>query len=153
MVVSSNSNENRAAMWQFLRLRGVEIPRSEDFQAIGRISPSTGKLVGVVGFNGFCGQVCWIHMAGDGNWISRELLRAAFHYPFVQVPVVQLFGAVAGDNFKALKLNKHLGFQVLYRVRNGWAGGIDLVVHSMSAAECKWLRMPQPRRKDVAQAA
>lgn len=147
MLVISNTEENRSALYLFLRLRGVELPKSEDFQAIGRLSPFTGKLMGVVGYNGFCGQVCCIHMAGDGNWISRELLKTAFHYPFRQVGVVQLFGYAAADNYRALKLNKHLGFEVIHRVRNGWSSGVDLVVHGMTADKCRWLNMKERRNE------
>lgn len=139
MIVSSSTDLYKWALYGFLKKRGVEIPRSEDFQAIGRLSPLTKDLIGVVGYNGFCGQVCSMHMAGDGNWINRQLLWAAFDYPFNQAKCVQVFATVAETNYKALKLNLHLGFKTIGLVPNGWAEGVNLILLTMNKRDCRWL--------------
>lgn len=140
MIVTSDTDANKHAMWQFLYDRGVRLHRSEDFQAIGRVSPATEQLIGVVAYNGFCGNVCQMHIAGDGNWVSREFIRAAFDYPFRQLGLAAVLGALPADNHKAMKFDTHFGMREVHRITNGWANGVDLVLVQMNREDCKWLR-------------
>jgi len=132
------SAEDKRMALQFLGAHGVILLETSDFNALGRFNPER-KLIGVVGYNGFNGKVCCMHSAGDGNWVSREFLRDAFHYPFVTCDVNHLIGTVAGDNARALKFNKHLGFEVLFRLRNGWSDGVDTIIMGMTKQSCRWL--------------
>lgn len=81
-----------------------------------------------------------MHVAGTGNWVSRELLWMAFHYPFEQLKMNYIFGPVAADNDRAIRFNTHLGFEELRRFPSGWAEGIDLVVFGMARKDCRWLK-------------
>lgn len=149
MIVSANTDNSKWALWGFLRAHGVDIPRSEDFRALGRLSPHTKDLIGVVGYNGFCGKTCQMHMAGDGNWVNREFLFAAFDYPFNQLKLNMVLGPVAGDNARALKLDAHLGFKEVARVKDGWDDGVDLIVLGLKREDCRW----HNRRLDLRKAA
>lgn len=80
-----------------------------------------------------------MHVAGIGNWITRELLFAAFDYPFTQCDIEHIIGPVAANNHRALRFNKHLGFEVLHRLRDGFEHGVDLVVMRMARHQCRWL--------------
>jgi len=137
VIITSNSQKDRWRMWDFLKAHGVDIPKSTDFQALGRENKELA-LIGVVGYNGFCGKVCSIHVAGDGNWVSPELLWAAFDYPFNQLGLNHIFGAVAGDNRKAQIFDQHLGFRLLSKIPDGWDTGVDLMIYKMSKKDCKW---------------
>lgn len=139
MIVTSKADAAKSALHLYLKAHGVEIPRSEDFQAIGRLNSGL-QLMGVVGYNGFCGQVCTMHVAGEGNWLSRDLLRMAFDYPFNQVGVKHVFATVAANNLRALNFDRHLGFEVLHRLRDGWADGVDMIVLRMTRSQCRWLQ-------------
>ena len=138
MIVTSNTDKAKWAMFLFLHSHGVELARSEDFQAVGRLN-AAGKLIAVVGYNGFSGRMCCMHVAGDGNWINRELLFMAFHYPFVQADMVELTALVAGDNARALRLDKRLGFTERYIIPDGWCPLVDLHVLSMRRQDCRWI--------------
>jgi len=139
MLVTSRNDNAKWALFSFLKEHGVEIVRSEDFQALGRVNKELA-LLGVVGYNGFCGNTCMMHVAGVGNWINRELLYAAFDYPFRQLGVAQVFAPVAATNARALKLDKHLGFVEHSRFPDAWADGVDLVLLTMRKTDCKWLK-------------
>ena len=130
-------------MWHFLRNHGVRLHRSEDFQAIGRID-SGGELIGVVGFNGFTGKVAQIHIAGKGNWVSREFINQVFHYPFVQLKLNHLIGLVGAKNDRALRFDQKMGFTKWFTIPDGYEDGEDLIVLKMSREECRWLKRERP---------
>ena len=140
MIVVAATGNDKIAMHRFLAEHGVRLNRSEDFQAIGRLSAYTNELIGVVAYNGFCGKVCQMHVAGVGNWVSREFIHAAFDYPFRQLQLNAIFAPVEGTNERALRFEKHMGFREVYRLPSGWDVGVDLVFLEMRLEDCKWLR-------------
>ena len=139
MIVTSKTESLRWRMFDFLKAHGVNLHRSEDFQALGRVSLNTGELAGVVGYNGFCGLTCQIHTAGEGHWVSREFIRATFDYPFRQLGMEHLFAPVAASNAKALKFDRHMGFAEFGRIKDGYEHGTDLIVLTMARKDCKWI--------------
>lgn len=145
MIVTSDSNDKKWALYAFLHERGVLHGRDEHFQAIGNLG-SARELRGVVGYSGFVGSTCSMHMAGIGRWITRELLWAAFDYPFNQLDMVQVFGYVSAHNAKALKLDKHLGFKPLLVVEGGWGLDVDMHVLTMRKEDCRWLNIKHERK-------
>jgi RimJ/RimL family protein N-acetyltransferase len=149
MIIVAKSPEDKEVARAFMQAHGVNISKSDDFNAIGRIN-AEGKLMGVVVYNGFNGMCCSMHNAGDGNWISREFLKVAFHYPFVECDLNHIIVTVAGDNARALKLDKHLGFRVLFRIPHGWAKGVDTVILGMARHECRWIEQEKQRELKIA---
>jgi RimJ/RimL family protein N-acetyltransferase len=137
VIVASDTPEHKKALWQFLVAHGVTIPISSDFEAIGRLN-SGGHLIAVVGYNGFNGRMCNIHVAGIGNWMSRNLIKNAFHFPFVQRGVRHIFATIAVNNPRSLRLNRRLGFRDILRIPDGYDIGIDTIVLKLSSEECKW---------------
>lgn len=138
MIVTSKDEASRWALYRFLRERDVALPQSEDFHAIGEVR--NGELIASVGYSHFCGRTCAMLVASEGtNWITRDLLWASFDYPFNQCDMVQIFASVARNNPKALKLDLHLGFEILTTVKDGKAPGVDLDVLTMKRENCRWL--------------
>lgn len=138
MIVTARSEMDKWVLWNFLRERKVYLPVSEDFNAIARLN-SKGDILGVVAYNGFAGQTCCIHDAGEGNWLSKDFLRAVFDYPFNQLGIVQIFATVAASNEKALNLDRRVGFKDFARIKDGWKDGEDLMVLSMRREDCRWI--------------
>lgn len=99
-----------------------------------------GDLVAVVVYDNFSDCDCNMHLASDGSkrWMSKELLLAAFAYPFTQLGLRRLTGLVDARNADALQLNEHLGF-----VREGLCRHAlpdsDLVVLGMLRDECRFV--------------
>ena len=149
MLIVAKSVADKEVARRFVKDHGIDIPMSDDFNAIGRIN-TENKLMGVVVYNGFNGLTCSMHNAGDGNWISREFLKVAFHYPFVECGLNHILVTVAADNERAMKLDKHLGFRVLFRVRHGWARNVDTVVLGMARHECRWVEQEKQRELKIA---
>lgn len=129
----------------FLKERGVLHSRDEDFQAIGNLG-SGGELLGVVGYGGFVGATCTMHVAGKGNWFSRDLLFASFDYPFNQIGMVQVFTCISANNRKALKFVLHVGFNKLSVIKGGWGLEVDMHILTMRREDCRWLAAKYKRK-------
>lgn len=98
------------AKWAQDRISGAYF--GDNARAIGY--ERGGRLRAVVVFDHFGPTDCQMHVASDGgrHWLTRELLAHAFAYPFVQLGLRRVSAVVKASNHAALRLDKHLGFQV-----------------------------------------
>jgi RimJ/RimL family protein N-acetyltransferase len=125
-------------VYKFLRSQGVDLPRSADQQGIGL--ERDGELVGGVMYEGFNGPNIWVHCAGVGRWITKDLLKAAFAYPFVQLGVSNVWGWVDASNQKARRLDEHLGFTQQAVLTGAAKDGGDVIIYRMTREECRFLQ-------------
>lgn len=109
-------------------------------QCIARVDRD-GELMGGVVYQNFTGHSIGIHVAGfRDDWINKDMLWVCFHYPFVQLGCVKMFGQVPASNRQALEFDLKLGFKEVARIADVYAD-CDLVVIAMSRDECRWLRL------------
>ena len=101
-----------------------------------------GNLVAVVGYCSFMPNACQMHIAAvdEINWMSRDLLWAAFDYPFNKLGVKVILGQICGSNKDAIRLNRHLGFKVVAEIPDAHMDG-DLVIMAMKKEECRFLNI------------
>jgi RimJ/RimL family protein N-acetyltransferase len=118
----------------WLRAR-IGLPWSTDFRALARVVG--GKIVGCVGYEGFNGASVRMHMAGEGNWINRELLVRAFRYPFVILDLPMVFGVVPSGNTAALEIDRRLGFKELLYIPGAHTDG---GLHFLQLTRDDWMR-------------
>jgi len=107
-----------------------------DSHAVG-IGLMRETLVAGVVYDMFLGRSVAMHVAIEGP-ISRAFIRKCFEYPFHQLGVQKVLGCVDSLNEKALRFDRHLGF-VDEAVITGAGRQGDLVILSMTAAQCRWL--------------
>lgn len=106
---------------------------------IGRVEH--GTLRAVVGYDHFTGKCCQMHIAGTGKlWMTRELLFAAFDYPFRELNLNVVLGVTDSSNKEAIRLNTKLGFRRAHVVCGGHPDG-DLIIFEMQRADCRWLSL------------
>lgn len=111
---------------------------SDNFTAIGRFKD--GKLVGVVGFTGFNGASCAMHMAGDEpRWASATLIRESFRYAFDVIGCQVVFAIVPSGNARALAIDLKLGFEEVANISGAHPDG-SLHILVMRRENCRWLR-------------
>jgi len=110
----------------WLRQR-IQLPWGEDFRGLARVID--GQIVGCVGYVGFTGTSCEMHMAGERpGWFNREFIRLAFRYPFDMLNLPMVFGRVPSGNTRALDIDKRLGFKELVFLEGAHPdGGIHLL--------------------------
>ena len=135
----SVTTENQKYMGDWL-VRMMNHPLPEETVCIGQ--EIDGNLVAVVGYCSFMPNACQMHIAAvdEVNWMSRDLLWAAFDYPFNVLGVKVILGQICGSNEDALKLNRHLGFKVVAEIPDAHMDG-DLVIMAMRKEDCRWLNI------------
>lgn len=140
MVVVPQTAEHYQQGLAFMAARGVEISPSDDLRLIAH-ADANEQVDAVVAFNGFTHRIASIHVVGDGGkWIDRQMLRVVFDYAFNHCKLVALYGQVASNNERAMRLDLHLGFREVTRLRDAVADGVDLVILEMRRDECRWLK-------------
>lgn len=108
------------------------------YQAIGW--ERRGALIAVVIFNSYSGVDISMHVRAipGKRWLTREALRAAFRYPFIQLGCRRVTAEVPSRNTAALSFDKALGFQYEGTKRDGTVDD-DIVILGMRRSECRWL--------------
>lgn len=129
------ADDARVGPWVCSRTGGLYSP--VDSATIGL--ERAGQLVAGVLFDHFNGRSIAMHVAGEGQrWCTRELRRAVFGYAFRFLGVAKVIGLVDASNERARRLDEHLGFRLEARIADAAPGG-DLLIYSMTAAECRHL--------------
>lgn len=99
-----------------------------------------GRIIAGVVYNLYTGTGICMHVAAEGKgWMTKDFLRACFHYPFVQLGCRRVTGLVRVDNFQAQKFDEHLGFKREGIIRQGDDDGCDLIIYGMLRRECRWI--------------
>lgn len=118
-----------------------------DAKAIG--IERDGKLSGAVIFDTFSDTDCCMHVASDGSksWLTREFLREAFSYPFIQLGYKRVNVPVAENNKRARIFVLNLGFK-----QEGYhpygAKDCALIMHGMLRSNCRWIPLSERHMKD-----
>ena len=103
-----------------------------------------GSIVCGVLYDNFNGRSICMHVASDGSksWLTREFLRICFDYPFNQLKANVIIGLVDSENLAARQFDEHLGFKLEHSVPNAGPKG-DLLLYSMTPAQCRFLRIKE----------
>lgn len=109
-----------------------------------KVVDSHGTTRGAAAFDEWLPTSCQMHVAAETPMVWRKLTPAAFAYPFLQLGLRVLLAVIASDNTASLRLAQHGGFQEVYRVREGWRPGVDLVLMEIRREACRYI--PQESR-------
>lgn len=81
-----------------------------------------------------------IHIASvTPKWATREVLRVAFTYAFIELGAQRVTGTVRENNTKARALNLRLGFKQEGEMRQYYFTGESDIIYGMLRDECKWI--------------
>lgn len=128
-------NQDILATWLCKRIGLVGSPH---MRCIGQVE-SDGKIIGVVGFDGYNGASVMMHVAGEGaRWVSKSLLYATFDYAFRRLKCNLVLGLVPSGNKAALRFNRHLGFTVECVMQGAHPDG-SLILMSLRRENCRYL--------------
>jgi RimJ/RimL family protein N-acetyltransferase len=112
--------------------------------AIGLLS--NGRLIAGVLYDHYNGASIAMHVAGEGNWLTRDFLRICFHYPFEQLKVRKVIGMVSSANKQAQRFDEHLGFTLEATIKDAAPDG-DLLLYSMTREQCRFFKGYEHGRK------
>lgn len=130
------SSDDQAALRDWL-CEKIGYAPTKNIQCIGAVIG--GKIRGVVGFDNYNMASVQMHVAGEPGWLTRELIRVCFDYPFNVCKVKVIIGLVPSGNVDAIRFNKHLGFKVIHELEGAHPDG-SLVLMTMRRGECRYLK-------------
>lgn len=125
------------------------VPTS-DLKCIGNVL--NGHLKGVVGYDNYNGASIMMHSAGDDPWLTKQMLRAVFDYPFNVCKCNVVIGLVPSGNLQARKFNEHIGFKVQCVLEGAHPDGA-LVLMTMKRGECRFLDLSRRSHGQEVEAA
>lgn len=118
--------------------RKIGYTPTPDLRCIGNVL--NHKLMGVVGYDMYNGASIMMHSAGEGNWLTKQMLHAVFDYPFRVCKVNMVIGLVPSGNEQAIRFNHHIGFRI-NTVLDGAHPDGALYVMTMRREECRFLNL------------
>lgn len=91
----------------------------------------------------------WTHTAvemhaystGPKYVFNPKFIHAMFEYPFIQQHKMLAFAVTPCDNTASITLARFLGFREVYRIRDGWDLGTDMVIQELRRENCRFLEL------------
>lgn len=108
--------------------------------AIGKIGKD-GKLVAGVLYEDYNGANIVCHIAGEGNWATREFLNIIFDYPFNQLGVRRITAPNDSTNEQAIRLVTRMGFALESTLKQATPDG-DLLLFVLFKDDCRFIKAP-----------
>ena len=140
MLVGSTSPELQELAAEILN-KEIGVKPTADLRAIFWANPETQVIEWCIGFDGFLGKTCQIHVVNrKKKYTPKALLKAVFEYPFCKAGIETLLGVVNSNNTEAMRYDQHLGFKEVSRFEGMHEDGGDLVLFAMKKADCRWIR-------------
>lgn len=103
-----------------------------------------GQLVAACLFDSWTHNSCMIHIyIGNPFVLKHGFAEEVFNFVFSEQSGRELIiGCTPADNTKALKFIKHIGFEEVHRIKDGYKKGVDFVITEMRKEKCRWLTPP-----------
>jgi hypothetical protein len=118
----------------------VGIKRCEDTGGIMAIDSTTNSTVGACIMDNWTNNSVQCHfMISSPMVLKHGFLEDCFDFMFNVGNVSRIYGLVPGNNFKALKFNKHMGFTVKAVMEEAYEVGIDYILLEMKKDNCRFL--------------
>ena len=105
--------------------------------AIGKVND--GAIQAGALYEDWNGANIMCHIAGQGNWATKNFLWMLFDYPFNQLGVKRITAPVASTNVKSINLVTRMGFKLECTLAQATPDG-DMFLFRMFRDECKYLR-------------
>lgn len=132
MILTTDQPGEPPVLWQWMNKR-TRLPWSSDLRMLGLLRDD-GTIAAAVGYNSWTENACWMHVAFDSaHSMTRNLLRAAWEYPFVNCGKAAVYGLTPKNNDEALAFNKRMGWRQI-------AETVDCLMFEMTAQECRWIK-------------
>ena len=126
-------------LWMISKIRDLtDLPGG--YMAIGVVRD--GKIIGGCLYTDYhpCedGGNIQIWTAGEGNWLSRRVIRVMFAYPFEDLGCHKINAIIAKPNKKSRRLCEGLGFKLEGVSRKGINAKTDACIYGLLKTEFKY---------------
>lgn len=109
-----------------------------DAAAVAIGNEHDGRLTAGVVFEKWNGRIIWAHFRIEPHGATREWIWFGFHYAFNQLGAHKIVGPVSSANERAIRLDRHFGFECEAVIRGGCADG-DLLMMTMTRDKCRFI--------------
>ena len=83
---------------------------------------------------------CQIHIWIENAFVLKHgFAEAVFNYVFNDCGRNIIIGVTPSDNEKALRFIKHIGFEEVSRIKDGYMVGVDYVVTEIRKENCRYI--------------
>jgi len=129
--------------WTTSRLGCEWFPEAVSCIGLAEITPSGPELVAGVLFSDYNKASIQMHVAAEpgARWMTKAYLGFCFQYAFNQAKVRKILGYVGSGNEAAKRFDEHIGFTLETVLADAHPDG-DLLIYSMTRAQCRWLDIP-----------
>lgn len=117
---------SRESLAELERRTGAVLTRN----ATGIEAHIGSKVRGVVAFDGWTAATCQVHVCAT-PWATLSLVKEGMKYIFLQLGLETMYGAIRGDNKRALQFAGHAGFELEHRFKDAHGPGVDLMLVRM----------------------
>ncbi len=133
-------------------LNSISYSPTGGFKAIGQIG-NDEVIEAAVGYDHWTPNSVQMHIwIPHPESVSRTFFREGFRYPFEMCGRGLVVGLTPSNNSAALHFNRRIGFKEVYRMKDAWDIGTDVVVQEMRKEDCRWLRRSHELVKQATEA-
>ena len=117
----------------------IPITLSSQFGALEAVD-ERGRTVAMVGYDGWTTNGVSLHIALEHPAALRHVLGPGFGIPFIELGKQVVVATVLSNNARSMRLVPRLGFREVFRGREWWSPGVDVVFFEMRREECRYVR-------------
>ena len=139
-----------ASTIEHINLMGKARPNvCEDTRGITALDDSD-KVQAVCILDSWSYNSCNIHIWINSPFVLKHgFAEEIFNFVFSEESGrTKIIGVTPADNLKAVKFIKHIGFNEVYRVLDGYKVGVDYVVTEMNKDKCRYYQNGKERRSE-----
>ena len=118
----------------------VGINQAADTTGIMAVDTDTDEVVGATIMDNWTDNSVQCHFIIDKPMVLRhKFLNCVFNFMLVEMGVARIYGLVPGNNEKAVKINKHMGFTIKSRLEEAYAVGCDYLLMELKREHCTYI--------------
>lgn len=111
----------------------------EDTQGLIIRDTQEGEIKGALLSDNWTPNACQAHIYVNNPILLRKALPLFFGHIFKEAGRNIVYGITPANNEKALKLAKHIGFEQLAVLKDGYSEGVDFVLSRITSDKCRWV--------------
>jgi hypothetical protein len=99
-----------------------------------------GSIAGAIIMDSWAPNSCQVHIGAETSLVFKYgLHKEAARYIFKDAGRKIALGLTPSNNMKAVKANKHLGFEEVGRIPDGYSDGVDYIIFRLDRDKCEYL--------------
>ena len=132
----------RAATREELDAFEIETGYCPTKKCTGIVNEVDGKVAALILYDFWTHTSAQAHISVSNfkHFIDPAFVRAIFEYPFEMCGKSMLITVTPESAKGSLAISRWLGFVEVYRQKDGWKQGEDMILKEMRRENCRWLQ-------------